>query len=151
MRHNDDAVHGGEPERFVTALVLGFRGGRTAGEVEVTAIDCGHLPAYVLDGAGPRRLELGESGVPLGLSDLVAEPRRERRFMLPQGTALVLYTDGLTEARNGKGVFYPLEERLTLFGGLTPRGIARALLQDVREFAPRQQDDLAILVVRPVW
>ncbi|MBR7838082.1 serine/threonine-protein phosphatase [Actinospica durhamensis] len=155
-RFNDDAVHGGEPERFVTALVLGFQseagsGEAGSGDVEVTVIDCGHLPAYALDGSGPRRLDFGESGVPLGLADLVAEPRRERRFPLPKGTTLVLYTDGLTEARNGDGVFYPLEDRLALFGGLTPRGLAQALHEDVREFAPRQQDDLAILVVRPVW
>ncbi len=149
MRHNDDAVHGGEPERFVTALVLGFRTRAGTGEVEVAAIDCGHLPAYALDGRGPRRLDLGESGVPLGLADLVEEPRRELRFPLPKDTTLVLYTDGLTEARNGDGRFYPLEDRLALFAGLTPEGIARALLEDVREFAPRQQDDLAILVVRP--
>lgn len=155
-RHNDDAVHGGEPERFVTALVLGFRVGAEpgaaagAGQVEVTAVDCGHLPAYALDGHGPRRLDLGESGLPLGLADLLAEPRRERRFPLPRGTALVLYTDGLTEARDARGAFYPLEERLAHFAGLTPRGLAHALLEDVRAFAPRQQDDLAILVVRPI-
>jgi len=161
MRHNDTAVHGGQPERFVTALVLGFRGaaatetgariGGEPGGVEVTAIDCGHLPAYALGHGGPRRIDLGESGVPLGLADLVSEPRTERRFPLPPGTALVLYTDGLTEARNGEGVFYPIEDRLALFGGLTPRALAHALLEDVREFAPRQQDDLAILVVHPTW
>ncbi|WP_157436619.1 PP2C family protein-serine/threonine phosphatase [Actinospica robiniae] len=164
-RHNVDAVHGGQPERFVTALVLGFRtarepgtdagepaGGRPwTGEVEVTAIDCGHLPAYALDRRGLHRVDLGESGVPLGLADLVAEPRRERRFPLPQDTTLVLYTDGLTEARNAEGAFYPLENRLALFGGLTPRSLANALLQDVRAFAPRQQDDLAILVVHQTW
>lgn len=159
-RHNDDAVHGGEPERFVTALVLGFRAAAdgTAGDdagagraLEVTAIDCGHLPAYALDGNGPRRVDLGESGLPLGLSDLVDEPRREWRFPLPQGTALVLYTDGLTEARNDEGLFYPLEDRLALFAGLTSRGLVHALHEDVREFAPRQQDDLAILVVRQTW
>lgn len=159
MRHNDDAVHGGQPERFVTALVLGFRGVDGArsgteggtGEVEVTAIDCGHLPAYALGRGGPRRVDLGETGVPLGLTDLVDEPRRERRFPLPQGTSLVLYTDGLTEARNREGEFYPIEDRLALFGGLTPRTLAHALLDDVRAFAPRQQDDLAILIVHPTW
>jgi serine phosphatase RsbU (regulator of sigma subunit) len=150
-RHNDDAALGGEPERFVTALVLGFRGETGSEHLEASAIDCGHLPAYALDGAGPHRLDLGESGVPLGLADLVSEPRRERRFPLPRGTALVLYTDGLTEARNGAGRFYPIEERLALFGSLPAHGLARALLEDVREFAPRQHDDLAILVIRPTW
>ena len=154
MRHNDDAVHGGLPERFVTALVLGFRGaegGAAGAEVEVTAIDCGHLPAYALGKRGAHRVDLGETGVPLGLADLVSEPRRERRFPLPQGTALVLYTDGLTEARNREGRFYPIEDRLALFHGLTPRALAHALLADVREFEARQQDDLAILVVHQTW
>jgi hypothetical protein len=142
-RHNGDAAHSGEPERFVTALVLCFDAGP-----EVRAVDCGHLPAYLVDDEGPRSVGLGESGVPLGLADLVSQPRRECRFELPEGTQLLLYTDGLTEARNGDGSFYPLEQRLALFSGLPAGGLAKALDEDVREFSHHPQDDLAILVVR---
>lgn len=142
-RHNEDDAHSGEPERFVTALVLGFVGGS-----EVLAVDCGHLPPYLVDAEGPRSVRLGYDGVPLGLEDLVVEPRRECRFTLPVGVNLLLYTDGLTEARNGEGSFYPLEQRLAQFAGLPPDALAEALDEDVREFSPHRQDDLAILVAR---
>ncbi|HEX4791115.1 MAG TPA: PP2C family protein-serine/threonine phosphatase [Actinospica sp.] len=142
-RHNADAAHDGEPERFVTALVLCF-----GVEAEVRAVDCGHPPAYLLGIGGPSRVRLTEVGVPLGLADLVDAPRRESRFAFPPEATLVLYTDGLSEARNGDGGFYPLEQRLGLFAGLTPGGLARALSQDVREYARGRQDDLAVLVVR---
>jgi hypothetical protein len=104
VRHNADAAHEGEPERFVTALVLCF-----GTEAEVRAVDCGHLPAYLLGPGGPSRVRLAESGVPLGLADLVDAPRvllrlpagrdaralhrrpvrgaQRRRRLLPAGTA----------------------------------------------------------------
>jgi serine phosphatase RsbU (regulator of sigma subunit) len=143
QRYNADAAQEGEPERFVTALVLSF-----GAETEVRAVDCGHLPAYLLGTGGPSRVRLAEVGVPLGLADLVDAPRRESRFAFPPDATLVLYTDGLSEARNGDGRFYPLEERLRLFAGLTAAGLARALSEDASEFADHRQDDLAILVVR---
>jgi hypothetical protein len=143
LRYNADAAHAGEPERFVTALVLCF-----GSATEVSAVNCGHLPAYLVGVGGPDRVRLDDVGVPLGLADLVAAPRRESRFAFPRNATLVLYTDGLTEARDGDGTFYPFEQRLRLFGGLSAGGLARALSQDVAEYARDRQDDLAILVVR---
>jgi len=143
-RRNEDAAHSGEQERFVTALVLGF-----GDEPEVRAVGCGHLPAYLLGGDEPRKVHLGESnGYPLGLSDVVPEDLRETSFAFPPGSRLMLYTDGLTDARNPEGAFYPLDERLPLFGGLGDRALVRALAADVRDFSRGLQDDLAILVVR---
>ena len=142
-RHNADAAHTGELERFVTALVLGF-----GPDAEVRVVDCGHLPAYLIGESGPSRVRLAEVGVPLGLADLVAAPRRESRFVFPPGSTLVLYTDGLSEARDGDGSFYPLEQRLGLFAGLTAHGLAAALSEDVRAYSGGRKDDLAILVVR---
>jgi serine phosphatase RsbU (regulator of sigma subunit) len=141
-RHNEDAVHTGEPERFVTALVLCF-----GDRAEVRAVDCGHLPAYLVGPTGPSRVRFTETGVPLGLADLVTTPRRECCFAFPPGASLVLYTDGLSEARDGEGAFYPLEQRLARFADLTPDRLAEALSRDVRAYSPSRQDDLAILVV----
>lgn len=143
-RRNDDAARSGAQERFVTALVLRFGDGP-----EVQAIGCGHLPAYVLDGGQSREVHLGEgNGLPLGLSDISDGEFRETTFAFPFGAKLMLYTDGLTEARDSDGSFYPLDERLALFGGLGERALVRALVADVREFSRGLQDDLAILVVR---
>jgi len=143
QRHNVDAVRRGEPERFVTALVLCFRA-----EAEVSFVDCGHLPAYLIGAGGPRQVRFAEVGVPLGLADLVDAQRREAVFDFPPDAALVLYTDGLSEARNREGGFYPLEQRLGQFARLAPDRLAGVLSHDVRTYAHHRQDDLAILVVR---
>jgi serine phosphatase RsbU (regulator of sigma subunit) len=143
-RRNEDAVRSGEQERFVTALVLCF-----GDAPQVRAVGCGHLPAYLLGGEQPRKVFLGDSnGVPLGLSDVTPEDLRESTFDFPDGASLMLYTDGLTDARDPQGSFYPLDERLASFGALEEHALVRALAEDVREFSHGMQDDLAILVVR---
>lgn len=69
------------------------------------------------------------------------------------GTAIVGYTDGVTEARAPDGTFYG-EERLTaLLGGLGGRSaadIVDAVVTDVRAFraGAEASDDLTILVIR---
>nr|WP_051939159.1 SpoIIE family protein phosphatase [Phaeacidiphilus oryzae] len=48
VRHNEQAVRAGEPERFVTALLLETDGGRT-----VRAVNCGHIAPLLIPGGGP--------------------------------------------------------------------------------------------------
>jgi serine phosphatase RsbU (regulator of sigma subunit) len=66
---------------------------------ELTFASLGHPPALLLRSTGePTRLEL--SGLPLGLRDLLpAEPPEVRTRLLEAGDLLVLYTDGVVEAK----------------------------------------------------
>jgi serine phosphatase RsbU (regulator of sigma subunit) len=70
---------------------------------------------------------------------------------LPPGAAVVLYTDGLVEARRG-GEFYGterLDAALAAGRGLGARELAHAMLDDCREFGGRElADDCAIVVIR---
>ncbi|MGP3973630.1 PP2C family protein-serine/threonine phosphatase [Streptomyces sp. 8N114] len=154
VRHNAYARHSGEPERFVTALVLSVDPlDRGTGQ----AVNCGHLPPFLVrDGRPPCQVGLGETGVPLGLASLVGEERSAAGFGFPPDSTLLLYTDGLSEARDRDGAFYPLIERLASLveaAGSAPGDpapeLARALRDDVRSFThPHQQDDLAILTLQ---
>ncbi|MEU2721391.1 PP2C family protein-serine/threonine phosphatase [Streptomyces smyrnaeus] len=162
VRHNAYARRSGEPERFITALVLSVDP-LDRGTAQV--VNCGHLPPFLVrDSRQPCQVRLGETGVPLGLASLVGEERSAAGFSFPPDSVLLLYTDGLSEARDGAGTFYPLAERLTaLVKGADPAArpapgsgsdeapteLAQALRDDVRAFThPYQQDDLAILTLR---
>jgi serine phosphatase RsbU (regulator of sigma subunit) len=74
----------------------------------------------------------------------------ERRADFPSGSTLVLYTDGLTEARH-QGEFLFTEgvtDRIPRNLNRSAQDIATALWDNVRASADRIQDDVAILVLR---
>ncbi|MGK5501384.1 PP2C family protein-serine/threonine phosphatase [Streptomyces sp. URMC 125] len=144
VRHNAFATQTGEPERFVTALVLDVGGGRW-----VRAVDCGHVPPYLLHRERTGPLMPREAGVPLGLGSLAPEPRRAEWLDLPDDAMLLLCTDGVTEARDPAGSFFPLEERLPRWVGASPHEVATGLLDELMEHTGGSpSDDIALLVLR---
>ncbi len=144
VRHNDYAEQRGEPERFVTAVVLGVDSG-----TETQLVTCGHIPPYLLHEGTVTAVGAGTEHAPLGLADLVDEPRTVSWFPFPTGATLLLCTDGLTEARSPAGTFYPLEHHLADRVDITAGRLIHALVDDVHTFTKgAQQDDLAILAVR---
>jgi hypothetical protein len=90
--------------------------------------------------------------LPLRLMSLGGTSGAERTVPLHPGDALLLYTDGVTEARDGRREFYPLEERVA---GLAARsgGSTEDLLERLRDDLLRHvgaplDDDAALLLVR---
>ncbi|MFC1402730.1 MULTISPECIES: PP2C family protein-serine/threonine phosphatase [Streptacidiphilus] len=144
VRQNHYAGEAGEPERFVTALVLGLDA-----DPEAQVVNCGHPLPYILGPRGVSRLQLQGAHVPLGLGALVADVRTVDWFDLAADETLLLYTDGLIESRDREGSFFPLEERLQEIGEVTPSQLADLLRVQVRAFTGgRQQDDIAVLALR---
>ncbi|MDX3611268.1 PP2C family protein-serine/threonine phosphatase [Streptomyces europaeiscabiei] len=144
VRHNAFAQQTGEPERFVTALVLGIDI-----STETQAVNCGHPPPYLLTSGPVVHVQLGDPGVPLGLADLSPEPRTVAWFPFPPGATLVICSDGVTEARSATGAFYPLAERMGAWADISPWAVADHLTQDLsRHTAGEQRDDISALVVR---
>jgi hypothetical protein len=144
VRHNAFARQTGEPERFVTALILGIDT-----STETQAVNCGHLPPYLLKAGPVAPVQLGVPGVPLGLADLSPEPRTVAWFPFPPGTTLISCSDGVTEARSATGAFYPLEERLGAWADISPWEVADHLTEDLsRHTAGEHRDDITALVVR---
>ncbi|MFD9305268.1 PP2C family protein-serine/threonine phosphatase [Streptomyces sp. NPDC060048] len=89
-----------------------------------------------------------EPALPLGMGDLGGRPDRAREWEFPEGATLLLYTDGLTEARDGEGVFYDPAARLRgrVFPG--PDELLSALGSDVRRHTGgAATDDMALLAV----
>ena len=77
----------------------------------------------------------------------------EMRVTLAVGDALVLYTDGLCDARNYAGEAYGRERLISAvhaYGRLPANGLADAILGDVRAFQSGTPpiDDLTLLVIK---
>ncbi|MDF5753847.1 PP2C family protein-serine/threonine phosphatase [Spongiactinospora sp. TRM90649] len=143
-RENASAYYGGEQERLVTALILDI-----GEELRIEAINCGHIIPFLIHDGDARQVDLGEPEVPLGVASLTRERRQGIGLPFPRGATLLLCTDGVTEARDPSGAFYPLERRLREWARDPPPRLADALGADLRAFtraAPR--DDIAILTIR---
>lgn len=144
LRHNSFAAQAGEAERFVTALVLGI-----GSETKVQAINCGHVPPYLLHDEHPGQVRLGEVSVPLGLASLDPAPRAVTWFDFPYGTTLLLCTDGVTEARDPSGAFFPLQERAAAWNDIPPGDIAPTVHQELQQHTQGSlADDTALLALR---
>ncbi|MGW6913793.1 PP2C family protein-serine/threonine phosphatase [Kitasatospora sp. NPDC054939] len=134
-------------ESFITAVVLDIP---DDGSV-VRLIDCGHPPPLLLpadDGRAVSALVSQHPAPPLGLGELAPGGYRVEVFPFVPGDRLLIYTDGVIEARNGNRSFYPLTERIAGWraeprGALLPH-LRRDLLAHV---GGRLDDDAAMVLV----
>lgn len=138
-------------EVFVTAVLLEFEDDGSA----VRVLDRGHPPLLRLGPGGASELD-AEYGVPLGFGELAGREPRTERFELAPGELLVAYSDGVTEARDAAGEFYPLAERLTERYGTgsryvppDPADVVTFLQADVASWAAGLADDMVVVVLRP--
>ncbi|THA71463.1 serine/threonine-protein phosphatase [Streptomyces sp. A0958] len=144
VRHNAFSAQTGETERFVTALVLDFDS-----DGRVQAVNCGHLPPRLVHDGVAVAVPLRRTSVPLGMAELSNEDRTAERLDLPPGATLLMFTDGVTEARDADGHFYPLDTRLGRWARLEPRELLDALEHDLEEFSDGvRRDDVAVLALR---
>ncbi|WP_332840341.1 PP2C family protein-serine/threonine phosphatase [Streptomyces alfalfae] len=136
-------------EGFTTAVLaeIGHGDGR------VRLINRGHPEPLLLRGDGRLWvLSPTEPALPLGMGSLGAWPDRADETEFPPGAMLLLYTDGLSEARNEAGEFYDPATRLggRIFPGRRgPQALLATLTQEVRwHTGGGATDDLAMLAVR---
>ncbi|MDJ0382937.1 PP2C family protein-serine/threonine phosphatase [Streptomyces sp. G-G2] len=147
-RLRTDAENASDTEVFATALLLEF----TPALDLVRMVSCGHPPALLLRHGTVTELEV-EPGPPLGLGLADLTPLRVSVVAMRPGDRLLLHTDGVTEARDATGAFYPLADRIPalLRGTGGPgdlAGLAEAVWRDLARFTeggPR--DDVALLAL----
>jgi serine phosphatase RsbU (regulator of sigma subunit) len=128
------------PERFVTALLAGFGCGGA------DMVCCGHPPPLLLHGGAASFVETFPAP-PLGLLDLADGWCKKFTVPFGSGDMLLMYTDGVTEARDVSGDYFPLAECAT--SAIQPD--AGSVLDDVlaglrSHIAGRQSDDILMLL-----
>ncbi|MFI9645456.1 PP2C family protein-serine/threonine phosphatase [Streptomyces sp. NPDC052040] len=134
-----------ESEEFVTAVLVGFP---EAPEPAVV-VNCGHPPPLLYHAGAVDEVSPPEEAPPLALLGLVGGDYHSRTLDFDCGDLLLLYTDGVTEARDAANRFYPLAQRCASLPHRDPDALLDQLLVDVRAHADAGlTDDAALLAVR---
>jgi len=122
---------------------------------KLTLTSAGHTPVLLRRGDG-RVEEVGQevSGVPLGIMEDSVYQQTE--VQLNEGDVVVIYSDGVTDARSPGDELYDSQNNHRLLkrvaqasGG--PVAVGRAILQDIREFSAdhSQADDITLVCLGP--
>ncbi|OEV06633.1 PP2C family protein-serine/threonine phosphatase [Streptomyces nanshensis] len=137
-------------EIFITASLLDIPDGERAA---ASLIVCGHPPPLLLRGGRVTALEPHKPAPPLGLGKTGPAGYHVDAFELAAGDVLVLYTDGITEARDAAGRFYPLTDRISGWADSAPQTLIERLRDDVRtHVGGRLGDDAALIALqREPW
>ena len=130
-------------ETFIT-LFCGILDTRTN---ELIYANAGHEPA--LYSVAERLSTLDSTGPAVGLGIEIGY--EDKSIILQPGSVLLLYTDGVTEARRGKSFLGTerLGEHLAACRSETSESVARCIYQAALDFSEGEiRDDIAILAVK---
>lgn len=141
----------GIEEKFIT-LSLSVLNPRTR---TLSLASAGHMPILVRRADG-RVEEIGEEivGFPLGIA--ADAEYQEVEVALNPGDVVVIYSDGVTDARDPSEQLYDSRANRRLIRRLAdtaggPRAVGRAILQSIREFSSGhdQTDDITLICLGP--
>jgi serine phosphatase RsbU (regulator of sigma subunit) len=141
---NDVVVDEIAPGKFITMTYVAIDPRRG----EVACASAGHPPPRVLLEDGTVQA-LDATGIVLGIDS--GQAYDEIRAPLPVGASIVLYTDGVIEARRNGELYGAerLDRLLAAKRARSPAALARAVTEDARAFARGEiSDDLAVVVIR---
>ncbi|WP_327179540.1 serine/threonine-protein phosphatase [Streptomyces sp. NBC_01335] len=133
-------------QRFVTGILA-----RISPSGRLIAFNHGHPPPLLRARDGSTAFVESDDPVPpFGLSALTGGARQDsvNRLTLQAGDRLFFYTDGLSEARDGEGNFYPVGERVApLLGEGDPGEALSRIRADVAAFTGAPPDDDSALLL----
>lgn len=130
-------------EDFVTAVFVEILPDRSAFRMA----NRGHPPPLLVHGGRVTPLEPKEPSLPLGLGDLAGPVVPVDRYDLPPGATLVLFTDGIVEARDRTGAFFDPVPPLTGPLPADPGAVLDAMLAALFRHTDELEDDAAALAV----
>ncbi|MEU6682917.1 PP2C family protein-serine/threonine phosphatase [Streptomyces sp. NPDC046832] len=133
-------------EDFATAVLLDI----PDHDPVVHLISCGHPPPLLLRGNHLTPLTPEASHLPIGFGGPFGITAYDvQTFPFQAGDLLLLYTDGVTEARNTDGLFYPLAERAPKWTKDDPGELLRHLQDDLLvHIHGHLNDDAAVVAIR---
>ncbi|KOV56253.1 protein phosphatase [Streptomyces sp. MMG1121] len=129
-------------ERFATALLV-----EIPDRDPVTRMtSCGHPPPLLLSPGHAVTVPSLHPSPPLGVHSGVEHTLDV--FSFEPGDTLLLYTDGVMEARDARGRFYPLGERVVRWTEDSPEALMHHLRRDLLTHAGgRLNDDAALIAL----
>ncbi|MEV5976157.1 PP2C family protein-serine/threonine phosphatase [Streptomyces sp. NPDC052114] len=145
-----DSAQEEHAELFATAVLLEFPDDSSV----VRVLSCGHPPPLLLRGAEVIEPAV-PPGPPLGLGIAGVAPPERLTVPLLDGDLLLGLTDGVIEARDAAGRFYPLVGRLAELVKADPAllddpaELTARVWTDVTRHAGRIRDDVTMMVFAP--
>ncbi len=99
------------------------------------------------------RIDTVDLGFPIGLEETIEDFIFQAQIPLEKNDAVVLYTDGITEAENYAGIHYGLERLCTVMGQnwqQSAQEIRQTIIQDLRSHIGVEQvyDDITLVVFK---
>ncbi|MEU9473157.1 PP2C family protein-serine/threonine phosphatase [Streptomyces avermitilis] len=133
-------------EDFATATLLDI----PDHDPVVHLITCGHPPPLLLRGNHLIPLTAEASHLPIGFGGAFGITAYDvQTFPFEVGDLLLLYTDGVIEARNADGLFYPFTERAPEWAKDDPDELLRHLQNDLLAHVHGHlNDDAAVVAIR---
>lgn len=145
-RYAERAPESEAADRFSTVLLAEVPDDRPV----IRLLSCGHpAPVVQRDGA-VETVELTAPSVPVHLPVPVDAPFTVEEVPFGPGDRLLMFTDGVTETRDARGAFYPLEQRLAAWADEPADRIPGLLREDLDRFGAHglEDDTTALLLVR---
>lgn len=114
-------------------------------------VNAGHLPPVYAGRDKETSFIASSGGMAAGIMDGVEFGKRE--LSIESDDVFVLYTDGVTEARNTKREEFTaerLKEAVSRYKGLEAQGLARSVYEELSRFMKKapQHDDITIVVIK---
>jgi sigma-B regulation protein RsbU (phosphoserine phosphatase) len=111
-----------------------------------------HEDLLVYKPASGRCERIPTPGIWVGIgTEIPSEAIEEREYLLEPGDVLVLYTDGILEAKDASGQTYGserLERIIEKCGQLPTARMCELVIQDVSGFMAAQDDDMTLVIAR---
>ncbi|MFF7969926.1 SpoIIE family protein phosphatase [Streptomyces sp. NPDC007905] len=129
-------------ERFATALLVEI----PDGDPVTWMTSCGHPPPLLLSPGQVVTVPSLHPSPPLGVH--AGAEHTLDVFSLEPGDTLLLYTDGVVEARDARGRFYPLAERVARWTDDSPEALMHHVRRDLlAHVGGRLNDDAALIAL----
>jgi serine phosphatase RsbU (regulator of sigma subunit) len=113
-------------EEFVTAQFVSIPNG----DHDAQIVCCGHPPPLLLRDGRVTALDVLPPSPPLGLLDMGGYSPRADLLGARAGDSVLLYTDGVSEAYDDRGLAYPLAERAAALAARSRAGERREQASD---------------------
>ncbi|MGY4961649.1 PP2C family protein-serine/threonine phosphatase [Streptomyces sp. 900105245] len=129
-------------ERFATALLLEL----PDDDHVIRMISCGHPPPLLLSPSRSLTVPSLHLAPPLGIAEAGPDAYTIDVVSFQPGDTLLLYTDGVIEARDAYGRFYPLKTRAAQWTKAGPESLLHHLKRDLLAHTRGRLNDDAALV-----
>ncbi|MFC1477734.1 PP2C family protein-serine/threonine phosphatase [candidate division KSB1 bacterium] len=145
MRINEIFCRDGVPTRFISLLYLTL----TSKSDTVQYLNAGHLPPLVMRRGAVSELPQGDTAIGL-TADTVFN---EKQAVLNSGDMMLIYSDGITEARDKEGQFFGDNRLQGLFlrmADKSPAEVGKRLVKEVNTFIGDEgmSDDISFIIIK---